>query len=45
MHTLKVIVPGEFYDSQIYNGRLYLWKIDGSLITIDWDKLVGKINV
>lgn len=45
MHALKVIVPGEFYDSQIYNGRLYLWEIDGSLITIDWDKLVGKINV
>ena len=45
MQTLKVIVPGEFYDSQIYNGRLYLWEIDGSLITVDWDKLVSKINV
>jgi len=45
MRALEVIIPGEFYDSQIYNGRLYLWKIDGSLITIDWDSLVDKITV
>ena len=45
MQALKVIVPGEFYDSQIYNGRLYLWRINGSLVTLDWDLLVDKITV
>lgn len=44
MQALTVIIPGEFYDSQIYDGRLYLWKIDGSLLTVNWDVLVGKIG-
>ena len=43
MQALKVTIPGEFYDSQIYNGKLYLWKINGSLVTINWDMLVDKI--
>ena len=43
--ALKVTITGEFYDSQIYNGRLYLWKVNGSLVTIDWNSLVDKIIV
>jgi hypothetical protein len=45
MQTLKVIIPGKFYDSQIYDGRLYLWSIDGSLVLINWDQLVDQITV
>ncbi len=45
MQALKIIVPGKFYDSQIYDGRLYLWGIDNSFIAIDWNLLVGKIRI
>jgi hypothetical protein len=45
MQAVKVAIPGKFYDSQIYNGRLYLWRIDGSFITVDWDKLVDQITI
>jgi len=45
MQTLKFIIHGSFYDSQIYSGRLYLWSNAGSIITIDWDRLVECVNV
>lgn len=45
MQALEVIIPGEFYDSQIYDGRLYLWGIDGSLLLVNWDSLVAKIPI
>jgi len=45
MRALRVSIPGEFYDSQIYDGRLYLWGIDGSFLTIDWNLLVDKISI
>jgi len=35
-------LPGEFWDSQIYAGRLYLFRIDGGVQTIDWDRLVAN---
>jgi hypothetical protein len=45
MQTLEVIIPGKFYDSQIYAGRLYLWGIDSSLTLINWDSLVTAIEI
>jgi len=45
MQTLKVNIPGEYYDSQIYDGKLYLWQIDGSILTLNWNKLVKGIKI
>ena len=45
MQTLKVNTPGEYYDSQIYDGKLYLWQIDGSILTLNWNKLVEGIKI
>jgi hypothetical protein len=46
MQPLKLIIPGSFYDSLLYKGRLYLWDAGGEHITaIDWDKLVTSIEV
>lgn len=45
MQTLKLTIPGSYYDSQIYEGRLYLWSNNGSIITIDWDYLIESIEV
>ncbi len=45
MQTLKLIIRGDFYDSQIYAGHLYLWTGKGSIITVDWEKLIDKLNI
>lgn len=45
MQTLKLIIPGSYYDSQIYSGRLYLWSNEGSIITLDWDRLIESVDV
>lgn len=44
MHPINLIVPGRYYDSQIYAGLLYLWCEDGSILTIEWNKLVERIS-
>ena len=44
MQPIKVIIPGHYWDSFIYNGNLYLWKIDGSIRTIEWDALISNWN-
>lgn len=43
MQTIKLLIPGEYYDSQIYSGRLYLWCEDGGLLILDWNKLIDRI--
>ncbi len=43
MQTIKLVLPGSYYDSQIYAGRLYLWCEDGSLLVLNWDKLVDRV--
>jgi len=40
MQPLKITIYGDFWDCQIYKGRLYLWYTDGSVGVYDWDKLV-----
>lgn len=45
MPPVKLILPGEFWDTQIYQGRLYLFARDGSITTLNWDKLVNNVAV
>jgi len=40
MKPAKITIQGDFWDCQIYRGRLYLWQIDGSLRVVDWRQLV-----
>jgi hypothetical protein len=42
MQPLKIIVEGDFWDCQIYQGRLYLWHTDGSFGVYNWDSLIEK---
>jgi|SanBayMetagenome_1026888.scaffolds.fasta_scaffold02444_3 hypothetical protein len=44
LEPLKVTIPGKYYDSQIYDGKLYLWKADGSILTLDWDRLIDNLD-
>jgi hypothetical protein len=40
MQALRLIVPGSYWDSQIYQGRLYLFNMDGSLFAMNWDETI-----
>lgn len=45
MQTLKFVIHGSYYDSQIYSGQLYLWSNKGSIIIINWDRLIESFNI
>lgn len=43
MQPAKISIIGDFIDCQIYRGRLYLWTIEGSLCTYDWNGIVDSL--
>ncbi len=45
MQALRIRLPGDFYDSQIYDKHLYLWCIDGSIITLNWQAVIERIKI
>lgn len=40
MQPVKITIKGDYYDCQIYRGRLYLWTFDGALKVYKWNELV-----
>lgn len=40
MQPIKITIKGNFFDCQIYRGRLYLWTFDGALKVYNWNDLV-----
>jgi hypothetical protein len=44
MRPVIAEIEGEFWDSQVYRGKLFLFCRDGTIRTIDWDKLVDSLN-
>ena len=40
---IKLVIPGRYYDCQIYRGKLYLWTMDGSVQVYNWNKLINSI--
>ena len=45
MPPLKLIIPGRYWDSQIYRGKLHLFGMDGDILTLDWDRLIEDLRV
>lgn len=45
MQPVILKIQGNFYDSQIYRGKLYLWHFDGRLSVYDWNQLIYNIDV
>lgn len=45
MQPLKITIPGRFWDSQLYKGRLFLFDLDGSLRQLNWNELVQSFRV
>ena len=43
MQPLKITLFGNYYDCQLYRGRLYLWTFDGDLRIYDWDQIIDKV--
>ncbi|MCL2048835.1 MAG: hypothetical protein FWG87_08915 [Defluviitaleaceae bacterium] len=37
----KLSIQGDFWDCQIYKGKLYLWTFDGKIITYNWDSFIS----
>jgi hypothetical protein len=44
MQPVKLTIPGDFWDSQIYRGRLYLWDMENALRVYDWDALIHSLE-
>jgi hypothetical protein len=45
VQPLTLTIPGEYWDSQIYSGRLYLFGRSGDIRTVDWDRLIGEWRI
>jgi hypothetical protein len=45
VQPLRLTVPGEYWDSQIYAGRLYLFERNGDIRTLDWDRLMAAWRI
>lgn len=44
MNPARITIQGNYWDCQIYRGRLYLFTIDGTIKTINWNNLVGFLQ-
>jgi hypothetical protein len=44
-HYIEILIPGDYWDSQIYSGELVLFGTDGSLKTFSWNQIVDNIPV
>jgi len=45
MSFIKINIQGSYVDSQLYSGRLFLWKFDGSFVIVNWNKLIDSLIV
>lgn len=45
MQPVKITIPGRYWDSFIYKGRLYLFGVDGDVTSIAWEQLVDDVAV
>lgn len=41
MQPVKIAIPGRYWDSFIYKGSLYLWEVEGTVRTIDWERMIS----
>ena len=43
MRSVKLRIPGSYWDSQIYSGELIIFGDDGSVQRVDWSAFVDRI--
>jgi hypothetical protein len=44
MNPAKITIQGNYWDCQIYRGRLYLFTINGTVKTIKWNDLIDSLQ-
>lgn len=44
MNPAKITIQGNYWDCQVYRGRLYLFTIDGTIKTVNWNNLVDFLQ-
>lgn len=44
MNPAKITIEGNYWDCHIYRGRLYLFTINGSIKTINWNELINSLQ-
>jgi hypothetical protein len=45
MQPIEIRIPGEFWDSFIYNRHLYLVTFDGYIKTYNWEQIVQSVTM
>jgi len=45
MQPVKLTIPGAYWDTQLYSGRLYLFGRDNTILTLNWDQLIENLPV
>lgn len=45
MQPVKITIPGKFWDTQIYRGKLLLFSQAAAIQTIEWDRLIDSVLV
>ena len=45
MQPVKMVIPGRYWDSFIYKGRLYLFGSGGDIRSIAWDEFISEWQV
>ena len=45
MQPIRIVIPGEYWDSFVYEGRLYLFDSSGEIKAIDWDQLINEWRI
>lgn len=45
MPPLRLTIEGQYWDSLLYKGRLYLFRMDGSILTLNWDKIIDTLSI
>lgn len=43
MLPVKLTIFGDYFDCQLYRGRLYLWTFNGSVKTYNWNSVIQKL--
>jgi hypothetical protein len=43
MQPIKITISGDYFDCQIYRGRLYLWSFNCKLSVYDWGAIVNSL--
>jgi len=44
MQPLRISITGNFWDSQIYRGRLYIWDLENAVHVFDWDSFLEYLS-